>query len=148
MTALGCEVAPMKCRLSVYIEPSLMVQLSELAKRKKQSMSLVAEAAIASFLTPDDDDRREAAIARKLDRLTRQIERLERDLNVSVEAMALFIRCWVTVTASMPDNLQELTQAKGRDRFASFLQMLGQRLATGQRISNEVSADMRLDAPA
>jgi hypothetical protein len=61
--------------------------------------------------------------------------------------MALFIRCWVTVTSSMPDNLQELTQTKGRHRFSSFLQMLGQRLATAQRISNEVSADIRLDAP-
>jgi hypothetical protein len=110
-------------------------------------MSLVTEAAIASFLTPDEDDRREAAIVRRLDRLTRQVERLERDLAVSVEAMGLFIRCWVTVTSSMPDNLQELAQAKGRDRFASFLQMLGQRLATGHRFSNEVSADMRLDAP-
>jgi predicted transcriptional regulator len=147
MTALGCEIAKMKCRLSAYLEPALMAQLSELAKRKKQSMSLVTEAAIASFLTPDEDDRREAAIVRRLDRLNRQVERLERDLLVSVEAMALFIRCWVTVTSSMPDNLQELAQAKGRDRFASFLQVLGQRLATGQRISNEVSADMRLDAP-
>ena len=136
----------MKCRLSAYLEPALMAQLSELAKRKKQSMS-VAEAAIASFLTPDEDDRREAAIVRRLDRLTRQAEHIERDLAVSVEAMALFIRCWVTVTSSMPDNLQELAQAKGRDRFASFLQMLGERLATGQRISNEVSADMRLDVP-
>jgi hypothetical protein len=29
----------MKCRLSAYLEPALMAQLSELAKRKKQSMS-------------------------------------------------------------------------------------------------------------
>ena len=66
----------MKCRLSVYIEPTLMAQLSELAKRKKQSMSVIAEAAISSLLTPDEDDRREAAIVRRLDRLTRQVERL------------------------------------------------------------------------
>jgi predicted transcriptional regulator len=138
----------MKCRLSVYIEPTLMARLSELAKRKKQSMSLVAEAAIASFLTPDEDDRREAAIVRRLDRLTRQAERMERDLAVSIEAVALFIRCWVTVASSMPDNLQELAQAKGRDRFASFLGMLGQRLSTGQRIFHEVAADVRFDPSA
>jgi hypothetical protein len=64
-----------------------MAQLSELAKRKKQSMSLVTEAAIASFLTPDEDDRREAAIVRRLDRLNRQVERLERDLLVSVVSL-------------------------------------------------------------
>ena len=119
----------MKRRLSVYLEPALMAQLTELAKRKKQSMSLVAEAAIASFLTPDESDRREAAVTRRLDRLVRQADRLERDLAVSVEAMALFIRYWLTVTPSIPQDFQAVAQAEGRDRFASFLKMLGQRLA-------------------
>jgi predicted transcriptional regulator len=119
----------MKRRLSVYLDPTLMAQLTELANRKKQSMSLVAEAAIASFLTPDDSDRREAAVTRRLDRLVRQADRLERDLAVSVEAMALFIRYWLTVTPSIPQDFQAVAQAEGRDRFASFLKMLGQRLA-------------------
>jgi hypothetical protein len=132
----------MKRRLSVYLEPALMAQLTELARRKKQSMSLVAEAAIASFLTPDESDRREAAVARRLDRLTRQVERLERDLSVSVEAMALFIRYWLTVTPSIPEDFQLVSHAAGRDRFASFLQMLGQRLASGQKVFHEVAADI------
>jgi predicted transcriptional regulator len=132
----------MKSRLSVYLEPVLMAQLADLAERKNQSMSLVAETAIGSFLTPDEDDRREAAIVRRLDRLTRQVERLERDLAVSVEAIALFIRYWLTITPSIPNDFQAVAQAKGRERFASFLQMLGQRLATGQRIFHEVAADI------
>ena len=138
----------MKRRLSVYLDPTLMAQLTELAKRKKQSMSLVAEAAIASFLTPDDSDRREAAVARRLDRLVRQADRLERDLAVSVEAMALFIRYWLTVTPSIPQDFQAVAQAEGRDRFASFLQMLGQRLASGTKVFQEVVADVTFDASA
>ena len=106
----------MKSRLSVYLDPALMRQLAELAERKKKSMSLVAETAIISFLTPDEDDRREAAVVRRLDRLTRQVERLERDLAVSVEAMALFIRYWLTVTPSVPNDFQAIAQAKGRER--------------------------------
>jgi hypothetical protein len=132
----------MKRRLSVYLDPALMAQLTEIAKRQKQSMSLIAEAAIASFLTPDESDRREAAVTRRLDRLTRQFERLERDLAVSVEAMALFIRYWLTVTPSIPEDFQLVAQAEGRDRFASFLQTLGQRLATGQKVFHEVAADI------
>jgi hypothetical protein len=138
----------MKSRLSVYLEPALMAQLVELANRKHQSMSLVAEAAIASFLTPDEDERREAAVSRRLDRLARQFERLERDLAVSVEATALFIRYWLMVTPSIPDDFQAAAQAKGRERFASFLQMLGQRLASGKGQFQEVAADIRFDASA
>src|SRR5260221_8380229 len=108
----------MKRGLSLYPDPALMGQLTELANRKKQSMSLVAEAAIASFLTADESDRREAAVVRRLDRLTRQVERLERDLAVSVEAMALFIRYWLTVTPSIPEDFQVAAHAEGRDRLA------------------------------
>ena len=138
----------MKRRLSVYLEPALMAQLTELAKRKKQTMSLVAEAAIASFLTPDDLDRREAAVTRRLDRPVRQADRLERDLAVSVEAIALFIRYWLTITPSIPQDFQAVAQADGRDRFASFLKMLGQRLASGTKVFQEVIDDIGVDASA
>ena len=92
----------MKLRLSVYLDPGLMQQLTELADRKEQPKSLVAEAAIASFLTPDEGDRREAAFSRRLDLLTRQVDRLERDHMISAEALALFIRFWLTVTPRCP----------------------------------------------
>jgi predicted transcriptional regulator len=138
----------MKRRLSVYLEPALMIQLTELAERRRRSLSIVAEAAIASFLTPDDSDRREAAITRRLDRLTRQADRLERHLGVSVEAMALFIRYWLTVTPSIPQDLQAVVQADGRDRFAAFLEMLGQRLATGTKVFQEIVNDVERNPSA
>jgi hypothetical protein len=81
----------MKRGLSVYLDPAVMDQLTTFAKRQRQSKSLIAETAIVSFLTPDDADRREAAVERRLDQLSRQIERLERDLTVSVEALTLYI---------------------------------------------------------
>jgi len=109
----------MKLRLSVYLDPGLMAQLTKLAHRKDQPRSLISEAAIASFLTPDDADRCEAASARRLDRMTRQVERLERDLTISVEALALFIRFWLTITPPLPDSAQSAALAKVRERFKS-----------------------------
>ena len=131
----------MKLRLSVYLDPGLMQQLTDLADRKEQSKSLVAEAAIASFLTPDEGDRREAAFSRRLDLLTRQVDRLERDHMISAEALALFIRFWLTVTSSLPESAQADAQAKGDERYELFLEALGQRLAKGQSLLREVSTD-------
>jgi hypothetical protein len=130
-----------KARLSVYLDPDMMAQLAELADRKHQSKSLIAEAAIKSFLTPDDADRREAVVTRRLDLLTRQGERLERDLWIAAETLALFIRFWLTVTPPLPESAQAAAQAKGRERFESFLETLGRRLAKGQSILREVSLD-------
>jgi len=130
-----------KARLSVYLDPDMLVQLTELADRKQQSKSLIAEAAITSFLTPDDADRREAAVTRRLDLLARQGERLERDLSIAVETLALFIRFWLTVTPPLPESAQAAAQAKGRERFESFLETLGRRLARGQSVLREVPLD-------
>src|ERR1700757_2096551 len=130
-----------KARLSVYLDPDMLAQLAELADHKQQSKSLIAEAAITSFLTPDDADRREAAVTRRLDLLARQGERVERDLWIAAETLALFIRFWLTVTPPLPENAQAAAQAKGRERFESFLETLGRRLAKGQSVLREVSLD-------
>jgi predicted transcriptional regulator len=130
-----------KARLSVYLDSDMLAQLTVLADRKQQSKSLMAEAAITSFLTPDDADRREAAVTRRLDLLIRQGERLERDVSIAAETLALFIRFWLTVTPPLPESAQVAAQAKGRERFESFLEALGRRLAKGQSVLREVSLD-------
>jgi len=131
-----------KDQLSVYLDPEVMTRLVELAGQKNQPKSVIAEAAIASFVTPDDSDRCEAALVRRLDLLTRQGERLERDLSIAAEAIALFIKFWLTVTPPLPESAQAAAQAKGRERFEFFLETLGRRLAKGQSLLREVSIDM------
>lgn len=54
--------ADKKHRLSVYLESDLKQKLRDFAERRDQSTSLIAEAAIASFLSPDADERKEAAL--------------------------------------------------------------------------------------
>ena len=79
-----------KSPLSVYLEPDLKRALDAYADRRGQSRSLIAEAAIASFLSPDADEQREAAISKRLDRLDRRMTRLERDVGIGVEMIAMF----------------------------------------------------------
>jgi len=73
------------------------------------------EAAVASFLSPDGADRREAAFARRLDRLSRQVQRLERNVGILTETLALFIRFWLTITPPLPSDAQAAAQIKGRE---------------------------------
>lgn len=131
----------MKLRLTVYVDPSLMVQLTECAKRQRQSKSQVANAALESFLTLDDADRREAAVTGHLDQLTRQIEQLDRNLHICVEALALFIRTWLSVTPLLPANPQTAAQAKGLERYGAFIRTLGRWLANGHSLADEIALD-------
>jgi hypothetical protein len=132
-----------KQRLSVYLDADMMAQLEALAAKEHVAKSSIAEAAIISFLTADDADRWEAALTRRLDRLTRSVDRVERDLEFSVEALALYIRAWLTATPPLPEGAQAAAQAKGRERYESFIEALGRRLARGQRLAKEVLEEIQ-----
>jgi len=131
-----------KVRLNSYFDPDLFDRLEAMAISRCVPRTHIVEAALASFLTPDDADQREAAITRRLDRMTRAIERLERDQEIAGEALALFIRFWLTTTPPVPDNLREAAQAKGRERYKGFVETLGRRLAKGTTLAKEVSSDV------
>src|ERR1700761_2989151 len=130
-----------KAQLSIYLEPEIFNSLEAFAKRQGKPKSLVAEAAIASFLSPDDSDRREAAIAKRLDRIVRVLERLERNDGVTLETIGLFIRFWLTSTPGLPETAGPAARAKGAERYDRFVEALGRRLSSGSTILKEVSVE-------
>jgi len=132
----------MKERLSVYLDPHVMRSLIDYADRRGKSKSLVAEAAIASFLSPDAPERQEATLTRRLDRLVRQMERLERDAGITVETLAIFVRFWLTATPALPEQAQAAARAKGAERYHAFIEALGRRLVKGPTLLREVSVDV------
>jgi predicted transcriptional regulator len=131
-----------KAQLSIYLDPEIFVSLEAYAKRQGKPKSLVAEAAIASFLSPDDSDRREAAIAKRLDRIVRVLERLERNDGITLETIALFIRFWLTSTPALPEQSGAAARAKGAERYDRFVEALGRRLSSGSTVLKEVSIEL------
>jgi hypothetical protein len=132
----------MRDRMNVYFPPEMLKQIADLAERKKLSRSAIVEAAVASFVSPDGADKREAAFTRRLDRMSRQLQRLERDLSVTAETLALFIRFWLTITPPLPNDAQPSAQIKGRERFEGFIETLGRRLQKGQSFLKEIPDDI------
>ncbi len=111
-----------KQRLSIYLDPPVMKALVEYAARRDLSRSLVAEAAIASFLSPDAAERQEAAMTKRIDQIDRRLNRLERDLGISVETLAVFVRFWLTTTPQLPEPAQAAARAQSGKRYDAFSQ--------------------------
>jgi predicted transcriptional regulator len=132
----------MRTKHTFRLPPDLAVKLADHASRKRVPQALVVETALASFLSPDNSERMEAALGRRLDRLTRHVERLERHITISNEALALFVRFWLTATPPLPDTAQPAAQTKGRERYEGFVEALGRRLARGQTFAQEISLDI------
>ncbi|MCY1665027.1 CopG family transcriptional regulator [Rhizobium sp. SL86] len=131
-----------KTRMNVYFDPELLKKVEALALRRNISKSAVIEAAVASFLSADASERLEAVFARRMDRIGRQIDGLDEDIAIVGETLSLFIRFWLTITPPLPDSAQASARAKGAERFESFVQTLGRRLATGDRFLKELSRDV------
>ena len=131
-----------KQRLSVYLDREVMKALADYAARRDHSRSLVAEAAIASFLSPDAAERQEAALTRRLDQLDRRMARLERDLGIAVETLAIFVRLWLTTNPPLPEPAQAAARAKAGERYDAFVAALGRRLAKGPKLGQEISEDV------
>jgi predicted transcriptional regulator len=132
----------MRTKHTFRLPPELAGQLADYANRKRVHQALVVETALSAFLSPDNSERMEAALGKRLDRLTRQVDRLERHIAISNEALALFVRFWLTATPPLPDTAQPAAQAKGRERYERFVEALGRRLAKGQSLAQEIVADI------
>ena len=131
-----------KQRLSVYVEPAILKSLAEYAARRDHSLSLVAEAAIASFLSPDAAERQEAATTKRLDQIDRRMTRMERDLGISIEMLAVFVRFWLTTNPPLPEPSQAAARAQAGERYDAFVAALGRRLAKGPKLLHEISEDV------
>lgn len=132
----------MRAKATFRLPPDLIRRVADHAARKRVSQAVVVEAALESYLSPDGPERLEAALARRLDRLSRASERLERHVTIGNEALALFVRFWLTSTSPLPNAGQAAAQAKGKERYDGFLETLGRRLAKGQMLADAISVDI------
>jgi len=129
-------------RLNLFIQRDHAKRLDELSAKKGVSKSSIVAAALASWLSPDAADKREAAMAKRLDRLSRQFEKLERDQNILIETLALFVRYYLTVSTPLPESHQDAAKAQGRARFEQFVEQLGRHILRGRSLVREVYEEL------
>ncbi|MFZ1445806.1 MAG: CopG family transcriptional regulator [Candidatus Dechloromonas phosphoritropha] len=134
-----------RTRLNLFIEHEHAKRLDELAAVKGLSKSSIIAAALASFLSPDSGDQREAAIAKRLDRLSRQLDKLERNQNILIETLALYVRYFLTVSTPIPEAHQKAARAQGRARFEQFVEQLGRHLLRGRSLAKDVVEEIQPD---
>lgn len=122
----------MKIQTKVFLARDLSLALDAASRRMRRSKSEIVQAAVAAYLSPDGEEASEAAVTRRLDRMTRELERLARDVVIANEAIALFAKAWMTATPTLTGGDQKAQNAKGQERYAWFLETLSRKLASGR----------------
>ncbi len=137
----------MRTKHTFRLPPALARQAADYATQKRVPQALVVETALASLLSPDGADRLEAALARRLDRMARQIERLERHVTISNEALAVFVRFWLTSTPPLLTPRWPRHRPRAGSVTKASSNRSGRRLERGRKLADEVSRDFDATAP-
>ncbi|MEH6755903.1 MAG: CopG family transcriptional regulator [Parasphingorhabdus sp.] len=128
----------MRIKHTFRLPPKLSSHLVDYAARKRVTQALVVETALASYLSPDSSERMEAALTRRLDRMSRQLERLERDVEISNEAISLFVQFWLTTTPPLPESELKAARILGQSRHADFIAALGERVGGHRSLAGDI----------
>ncbi len=124
----------MKQRIYSQLEPNAKRQLAKFAARAATSEAQVIEAAVELFLSPQKDDKRDAAITRRLNRLSSQSDRMSRDFMIMSETLALFIHYQLAIAPPIPVSDQDAARAKANEAMEQFMNHLVRRLENGRSI--------------
>jgi len=130
----------MKPRHHLYLDEQLTEQLEALAAKPGSSKSAIVSDALRAFLARRGARELDDMLKVRLDRISNQLGRIERDGEVLLESLALFVRYMLTVNAPLPEA-DEAGRAVGRDRFEAFVAQVGRQLARGRRTLAPASSE-------
>lgn len=130
----------MKVRQNLYIDRELSDALDALVLRRGGNKSRIVNEALRSWLTRRASKEVDDLLKPRLDRLSRDVAGARRDVEVVLEALALFVRYQLTVTAPLPEA-DTAALAVGNQRFERFIAQLGRQIAGGKRTLGPESAE-------
>ena len=138
----------MKRRVHPYISELNAARLQALGRRPDRSESSIVDEALTDYFERVANDERDAAIVRRLDRLTRQFDRLEQKDTVLGETLALFVRYFLMVTPQLPTSQLDAARARGDEQFDLFLEQLARDLQGGKRVLQRAVDDVLVSETA
>jgi hypothetical protein len=126
----------MKPRIGVYLSEQMAARLAAAAKRPGASKSAIVEAALAQFLCGGDEVNY-IPVDRRLSLMSRQLERLDQNLRIVNETVALQARYQLAVTPPLQAAALRAACALGSQRFDEFATQVGRRVQLGTSLMQE-----------
>ena len=121
-----------KIRHQLFLSIALTERLEALAAKPGVTKSAILADAVEAWLTRKGRNELDEHFGLRLDRIITALGRVERDGNVQLETLALFIRYELAIHAPLAET-DKAGRAIARDRFNAFVEQVGRQIAGGQR---------------
>jgi len=137
----------MKSKLCFSLSEEMAKRLETTAKQTGTNKSAIVEAALNRYLGSEHATSNDDAVLTRVNRVSRQLEHLDRDLKVVSETVALHARYQLTVTPPLPDSQHRDACALGHERFDVFAAQVGRRLHLGTPLIRETLDRLSTTSP-
>lgn len=123
---------PHRIRHQFLLEPELSEKLDNLSRDPSTTKSAVVAKAVEAFIERRGENELDRRYGMRLDRLSRDLSHVRRDVEMTLESLALFIRFSITLHAHTPVP-DKAMQAIAQERFDKFVEQVGRQIASGKR---------------
>ncbi len=123
-------------RLNITLSHELRRALDGFAKSNGVTTSGVIEEAVGKHLGGAHNW---DVLFRRLDRHTRSLERLQRDLDIMLEAYSVFVQLWFAHTPALPPSQQEGAKLEAWERFQKYTAFVAKQIASGKRFVEDLA---------
>lgn len=117
-----------KPRVRAYVDHDTYAKLQLATTRPHVSISDTVNNALKVYLSEDYNLEHNSAMIRRLDRMTRESERINQKLAIQSEAMAAFMLYTMRVTPQLPEAEKAAAIARGDKLFDDLIENLKVRL--------------------
>lgn len=119
-------------RHQLFLPPETSAALVALAAAPGATKSSILADALTAWLGRRAAHELDGRFGQRLDRISQQLGRIERDGQIMLESLALFIQYQLTVCPPIAEG-DNVARALGRDRFNAFVAQIGRQMASGKR---------------
>lgn len=136
-----------KTRHQFYLPDELSAKLDAMAAQPGSSKTAILTDALTAWFDRRAGHELDQRFGARLDRQSRIADRTEQKLDFLTEALGLFVRHQLTLTAHQPAFDAE-TNRLGRLRYDEFMKVVGRMLTRGDaasRLSHRQSPEMGID---
>lgn len=138
---IPCETSRSR-KVSVQLSETIFERLEAATGQPGAGKSMIVEAALERFLNPAPP--MEGMVHEAVHRIGDQIERLESEIAIIAETVALHARYHLTVTPPMPPSQQRDACVLGYRRFKALAEQVDQRVRSRQPLMRETIAGLSL----
>ena len=126
----------MKPKIGVYLTDDVAKLLKGAVRRSGATKSEMV--ALLRFLDPPPEKDPGGEVLHRLNGLAKRLRRLQRDVEIVTETLALHIRQFLMITPPVPKVEQDAAMNRGRERYEVFLGQIAKRIASDNGMVEEI----------